>query len=46
MNLRSGLDGAVIKEIILFHWGGEEEDEDRFSPLTEDSMSLTLALAF
>lgn len=45
MNLTSGLDGAVIKEIILFT-GGEEEDEDRFSLLTEDSMSLTLVFAF
>lgn len=41
MNPRSGLDGAVMKEIILFHCG-EEEDKNCFSPLAEDSMSLTL----
>lgn len=41
MNLRSGLDGAVMKEIILFHCG-EQKDKDCFSPPTEDSVSLTL----
>jgi len=41
MNLRSGLDGAVMKKFILIHCG-EEEDKDCFSLLTEDSMNLTL----
>lgn len=39
MSLKS-LDGAVMKEIILLHCG-EEKDKGCFSPLIEDSMSLT-----
>lgn len=45
MNLRSGLNSAVMKEITLFELG-EEEDKDSFSPLTEDSMSLSLMFSW
>lgn len=40
MSLKSGLDGVVMKETILFHYE-EEKNKECFSPLTGDFTSLT-----